>query len=38
MRLDVEPMAAVTDRVVEHCIDHPADKLLPVFERYRSGK
>jgi hypothetical protein len=38
MYLDVQTLAEVTDQVIEHCIDHPADKLLPVFEKYRKGK
>ena len=38
MRLEVREMAAVTDQVVDHCIDRPGDRLLPVFEKYRKGK
>jgi hypothetical protein len=36
LRLDVQTMSEVTDRVIDHCIDNPSDKLLPVFEKYRS--
>jgi hypothetical protein len=36
--LDPEVMAGVTDRVVDHCIDHPGDKLLPVFEKQRKAR
>jgi hypothetical protein len=28
-------MAEATDRIVDHCIDEPDDKLLTVFERVR---
>jgi hypothetical protein len=38
MRLEVPEMAAVTDKVVDHCIEKPGDKLLPVFEKYRKAK
>jgi hypothetical protein len=38
MRLEVREMAAVTDQVVDHCIDRPGDRLLPVFDKYRKGK
>ncbi|MCU0809849.1 MAG: HdeA family protein [Thiobacillaceae bacterium] len=37
-RLEIEDMAMATDQVVEHCIDHPKDNLLPVFEKYRKAK
>ena len=37
-RLEVQDMAMVTDQVVEHCIDHPKENLLPVFEKYRKAK
>jgi hypothetical protein len=36
LRLDVQTMSEVTDRVIDHCIDNPSDKLLPVFEKFRS--
>lgn len=36
--LDPQVMAEVTDRVVDHCIDHPGDKLLPVFEKQRKAR
>jgi hypothetical protein len=38
MRLEVREMAAVTDQVVDHCIERPGDRLLPVFEKFRKGK
>jgi hypothetical protein len=37
-RLEVQDMAMVTDQVVEYCIDHPKENLLPVFEKYRKAK
>lgn len=38
LQLDVQTMAEVTDRVVDHCIDHPGDKLLPVFQKQRMAR
>lgn len=38
LQLDVQTMADVTDRVVEHCIDHPSDRLLPVFQKQRMAR
>jgi hypothetical protein len=38
LHLDVQTMAEVTDRVVDHCIDHPSDKLLPVFQKQRMAR
>lgn len=35
MELPVDAMAAATDRVVDHCIDKPGDKMLAVFEQAR---
>lgn len=35
MELPVDAMAAATDRVVDHCIDKPGDKVLAVFEQAR---
>lgn len=35
MELPVDAMAAATDRVVDHCIDKPGDKVLAVFEQGR---
>ena len=35
MELPVDVMAAATDRVVDHCIDKPGDKVLTVFETAR---
>lgn len=36
--LSTDAMAAATDRIVEHCIDKPADKLLTVFEQVRKAR
>ena len=36
--LPTEELAAATDRVVDHCIDRPGDKLLPVFEQVRKAR
>lgn len=36
--LSTDAMAAATDRIVEHCIDKPADKLLAVFEQVRKAR
>lgn len=36
--LDPQVMAEATDRIVDHCIDHPGDKLLPVFEKQRKAR
>jgi hypothetical protein len=33
--LPADELAAATDRVIDHCIDKPNDKLLPVFEQAR---
>lgn len=30
-----EELAEASDRIVDHCIDNPADKLLDVFEKQR---
>ena len=38
LQFDVQTMAEVTDRVVDHCIDHPGDKLLPVFQKQRMAR
>lgn len=35
LKLATSDLAEATDRIVDHCIDHPADKLLAVFERFR---
>jgi hypothetical protein len=35
LRLAPEALAEATDRIVDHCIDHPGDRLLAVFERFR---
>lgn len=34
--LSAQVLAGATDRVVDHCIDKPGDKLLSVFERMRT--
>lgn len=34
--LPAQVLAEATDRVVDHCIDKPGDKLLSVFERMRA--
>jgi hypothetical protein len=34
--LSAQVLAEATDRVVDHCIDKPGDKLLSVFERMRA--
>jgi hypothetical protein len=36
--LPTEELAAATDRIVDHCIDKPGDKLLPVFEQVRKAR
>jgi hypothetical protein len=36
--LPAEELAAATDRIVDHCIDKPSDKLLPVFEQVRKAR
>ena len=36
MVLPVQQLAEATDRIVDHCIDRPGDKLLSVFERVRA--
>ncbi|MCU0950810.1 MAG: HdeA family protein [Burkholderiaceae bacterium] len=33
--LPTDVMASATDKIVDHCIDKPADKLLTVFEQVR---
>lgn len=34
--LPTQELAEATDRIVDHCIDRPGDKLLPVFEKLRA--
>jgi hypothetical protein len=34
--LPVQELAEATDRIIDHCIERPGDKLLPVFERVRA--
>jgi hypothetical protein len=38
MLLPTDELAAATDRVIDHCIDKPNDKLLPVFEQARKPR
>lgn len=33
--LPAQELAEATDRVVDHCIDRPGDRLLSVFEKVR---
>ena len=34
--LPAQELAEATDRIVDHCIDRPGDKLLSVFEKVRT--
>ena len=34
--LPAQALAEATDRIVDHCIDRPGDKLLSVFEKVRA--
>lgn len=36
--LPVQELAEATDKVIEHCIDKPGDKVLAVFEQVRGRK
>jgi dihydrodipicolinate synthase/N-acetylneuraminate lyase len=38
MPLPTDELAAATDRVIDHCIDKPNDKLLQVFERASNAR
>ncbi len=38
MELPIDVMAAATDKIIDHCIDKPADKVLSVFEQVRKPK
>jgi hypothetical protein len=38
MELPTEQLATATDRIIEHCIDKPNDKVLAVFEQVRKPK
>ena len=31
---DVDALAQVTDRFIDHCLDHPADNALQSFEKF----
>lgn len=32
--LDAETLSNTTDKVLEHCVNNPQDKLISVFEKY----
>jgi hypothetical protein len=34
--LPTQDLAEATDRIIDHCIERPGDKLLPVFEKVRA--
>lgn len=36
--LPTDVMATATDRIIDHCIDKPADKVLAVFEQMRKSR
>jgi hypothetical protein len=38
LNLAAQTLSEVTDRVIDHCIDKPGDKLLAVFEQMRKKK
>ena len=38
LKVPTQALAEATDRVIEHCIDRPGDKLLQVFEQMRKKK
>jgi hypothetical protein len=38
LNVPAQALAEATDRVIEHCIDRPGDKLLQVFEQMRKKK
>jgi hypothetical protein len=29
----IDELAELTDRFIEHCLDHPGEKALPAFEK-----
>lgn len=31
---EVDTLAQVTDQFIDYCLDHPADKALPSFEKF----
>lgn len=35
LTVDVPALSEVSDKVIDHCIDNPNDKLLSTFEQYR---
>ncbi len=35
--LPAQQLALATDKVIDHCIDRPGDKLLAVFEKVRAN-
>jgi hypothetical protein len=36
--LPTAEMAEATDRIIDHCIDKPGDKVLPAFEQVRKRR
>ena len=38
LELATETMATATDRIIDHCIDKPGDKVLSVFEQVRKQR
>jgi hypothetical protein len=38
LMLSTDALASATDRIVDHCIDKPGDKLLAVFEQIRKSR
>jgi hypothetical protein len=36
--LPTAEMAEATDRIIDHCIDKPGDKVLPAFEQVRRSR
>jgi hypothetical protein len=38
LMLSTDALATATDRIVDHCIDKPGDKLLAVFEQVRKPR
>ncbi len=36
LQVDTPTLSAASDRVIDHCIDRPGDRLLMVFEKIRT--